>query len=632
MCLESGGDLRAPSPDYRASSDTEGARLVPSGGRRRSWFKRMLSRDSDSGSLSRSQSQVDLDKSVSSENLGIPFGKPQGKLQPLKKAEETKKKRKKRSKSAAAVAVDFPDPDANDKTSVKSENAQEEGEQCTPIKDNRKRSKSAGGKTVGSLKSRSLSVCDGDNHNPLCENPVDETFNNSEQKRKSFNKFKGLKIKMSKSDCNADDTTDEQRNDDNALEETRKSESRLSAKRDKRSNSISRLAKAFVQRKKKPKDTQNVDEVPEKDENEVELDTSSYNMEVENERSDRAAWEEASTMERTGSSDESYLDTGRPGIRGSMFPDDESDTWDSDAEDEELMRIENSSPVSNMQDIFCVAKGDQGFSCNQNDVNINAKHKDLNQWYKETTADVKSKATASVEERTKESINEKVRKFTEKITKNITDTEESDLAGEQRYGKDSRVVMKKELNDKVFDNVENEINGGKMPHIVIETDESEDDHDAKYIKLSAKEQFRYTFSGPIETEESDEELHEIEKPEENKIGNISLNKNNQTQYMPKNIIETDESEDEVDHNKVTANVTETNSKSFPTNIIETDSDDDSNDLNNYNSSDRTDHLNVCAYTRGSNEDEEVDEVDGNVFEAHHVKVAKQTMNCLMCSR
>ena len=198
---------------------------------------------------------------------------------------------------------------------------------------------------------------------------------------------------------------------------------------------------------------------------------------------------------------------------------------DSDAEDEELMRIENSSPVSNIQDIFCVAKGDQGFCCHQNDVNINAKYKDLNQWYKETTADVKSKATAAVEERTIESINEKVRKFTEKITQNITDTEESDLAEEQRYGKDSRVVMKKELSDKVFDNVDNEINGGKMPQIVIETDESEDDHDAKYIKLSAEEQFRYTFSGPIETDGSDEELHEIEKPEGNKIGNISLNKN-----------------------------------------------------------------------------------------------------------
>ena len=105
--------------------------------------------------------------------------------------------------------------------------------------------------------------------------------------------------------------------------------------------------------------------------------------------------------------------------------------------------------------------------------------------------------------------------------------------------------------------------------------------------------------------------------------------------MPKNIIETDESEDEVDHNKVTADVTETNSKSFPANVIETDSDDDSNDLNNYNSSDRSDHLNVLAYTRvtgGSNEDEEVDEVDGNVFEAHHVRAAKQTMNGLMCSR
>ena len=307
-----------------------------------------------------------------------------------------------------------------------------------------------------------------------------------------------------------------------------------------------------------------------------------------------------------------------------MFPDDESDTWDSDAEDEELMRIENSSPVSNIQDIFCVAKGDQGVSYDQNDSNINSKHKDLNQWYKETTADVKSKVTAAVEERTKESINEKVRKFTEKITQNITDTEESDLAGEQRYGKDSWVVMKKELSDKVFDNVENEINGGKMPQIVIETDESEDDHDAKYIKLSAEEQFRYTFSSPIETGESDEELHEIGKSEGNK--------NSQKQYIPKNIIETDESEDDVDHNKVTANVTETNSKSFPGNVIETDSDDDSNDLNNYNSSDRSDHLNVCAYTRESNEVEEVDEVDGNVFEAHHVKAAKQTINCLMCSR
>ena len=625
MCLESGGDLRAPSPDYRASSDTEGARLVPSGGRRRSWFKRMFSRDSDSGSLSRSQSHVDLDKI--GENLGIPFGKPQGKLQPLKKAEGTKKKR---SKSVAAVAVEFPDPDANDKTSVKIENAQEGGEQCTAIKDNRKRPKSARGRTVGSLKSRSLSVCDGDNHNPLGDNSLDksdETFNNSKQKRKRSIKFKGLKIKISKSDCNANDVTDEQRDDESALEEKRKS--RLSAKRDKRSNSISRLAKAFVQLKKKPKGKQNVDETPEKDESEVELDTSSYNMEVENERSDKAAWEEASITERTGSSDESYLDTERPGIRGSMFPDDESDTWDSDAEDEELMRIKNSSPVSNIQDIFCVAKGDQGVSYDQNDGNINSKHKDLNQWYKETTADIKNKATAACEEKTKQSINEKVRKFTEKITQNITDTEECDLVGGQGYSKDSQIVMKKEFSYTIFDNVKNEINDGKIPQIVIETDDSENDHDAKYIKLSAEEQFRYTFSGPIEIDESDEELHEIGKSEGNK--------NNQKQYIPKNIIETDESKDEVDHNKVTANVTETNSKSFPANVIETDSDDDSNDLNNYNSSDRGDHLNVHAYTRvngGSNEaeDEEVDEVDGNVFEAHHVKAAKQTINCLMCSR
>ena len=311
MCLESGADLRAPSPDYRASSDTEGARLVPSGGRRRSWFKRMFSRDSDSGSLSRSQSHVDLDKSGSSENLEIPLGKPRGKLQPLKKAEEPKKKKKTRSKSAAAVAVDFQDPDVNDKTSVKSENAQEDGEQSTAIKDKRKRSKSAGGRTVESLKSRFASVCDGEgNHNPLGDNSLDksyETFNNSKQKRKSSIKFKGLKIKMSKSDCNVDDATDEQRDDESALEETRKS--RFSAKRDKRSNSISRLAKAFVQQKKKPKDKQNVDEAPEKDESEMELDTGSYNREVENEGSDRAVAEDASTIERTGSSDESYLDT-----------------------------------------------------------------------------------------------------------------------------------------------------------------------------------------------------------------------------------------------------------------------------------------------------------------------------------
>ena len=600
----------------------------------------MFSRDSDSGSLSRSQSQLDLDKSGSSESLGIPFGKPQGKLKPLKKAEEIKKKKKKRSKSAAAVAVDFLDPDANDKTSVKSEYAQEDGEQCMAIKDKRKRSKSAGGRTVGSLKSRSESASDGDNHSPLGGHSLDKSDEtlNYKQNRKGSNTFKGFKIKMSKSDCNVDDTTDvtdEQCDDENALEETRKGESRLSAKRDKRSNSISRLARAFVQRKKKPKDKENMGETPKKEESELELDTGSCNMEVENERNNRAACEEPSTIERTGSSDESHLDTGRPGIRGSMFPDDESDTWDSDAEDEALMRIENSSPVSNIQDIFCVAKGDQRVNY-KNDGNINSKHKDLNQWYKETTADIKNKATAAVEEKTRESINEKVRKFTEKITQNITDTEDSDLTGEERYGKDSRVVMKKELGDKVFDSVENEINGGKMPQIVIETDASEDDHDAKYIKLSTEEQFRYTFNGPIETDGSDEELHEIGKPEENKIGNITQKMNNQ-KYIPKNIIETDESEDDVDHNKVTANVPEINSKSFPADVIDMDSDDDSSNLNNSNCPDRSYRLNAHAYTRvngGSSEaeDDEVDEVVGNVVEAHHVKAAKQTINCLMCSR
>ena len=224
------------------------------------------------------------------------------------------------------------------------------------------------------------------------------------------------------------------------------------------------------------------------------------------------------------------------------------------------------------------------------------------------------------------SINEKVRKFTEKITQNITYPEESDLAGEQRYKKDSEV----------FDNVQNDINGGRMPQIVIETDESEDDHDTKYVKLSAEEQFRYTFSGPIKTDEGDEELHEIEKHKENEIGTVRPTKNNQNQYIPKNTVETGESEHEVDYKKVKRNVTVNNSKPFPTSVIETDSD-DSNGVNYYDPSYRSDRNNAQAYAvvdRGSNEveDEEVDEVDGNVFEAHHVKAAKQTINCLMCSR
>ena len=574
VCLDSGGDLRAPSPGYRASSDTEGARLAPTSGRRKSWFKRMFSRDSDSGgNLSRSLSHVDISKSASDLDLEPLPAKPPGKLQPLAK---TTKKKKKRSKSAATVAVDTVGFAGNEEV-----NRENEYEQKSK-KDKRFRSKSAGNELVGSLRpdtdssrSRSPSVSDGDG----CLSPKGETLdeectedvNNSKQSRKGSKKSKKKDNKkfgsMSSMNSSRSATTEH----DNSAKRDKKTESQGKA---------AKLAMALSLWKRKPK-TKRVDE----DQPGMEPD-------------DRE-----------------------------MFPDDKSDSWDSNAEDEEIMRIQSNSPVQSEQDIFCVTESGYVNSGNIHS-NSNAKQKDLNKWYKETTADVQKKVDAagnplgeSVKEGKKLSINEKVRKFTEKITQNVADTDDSDWDGDNNNG--GRDNLDVNESREIDTGISRKIAGSMMPENVIETDESENEEENSSSQIisnaSAKFKVDNMDGGVVETGVKIEEEVKV-----NKTNDLAKIKGKRSQ----NVIETDESEEESDKQEF--------NRKQQNNVIETDSDDDSAYVNKYITA-KTMYENKDVYSNNflnwnEQTDTEVDEVDGTLVEAHHVKAVKQCRNCLLCTR
>ena len=617
ILLDTSRDLRTPSPDYRAWSDTEGAYLAPSSGRRKSWFKRMFSKDSDVGTLSRGHSHLDLDKSISDVELGIPLGKIPAKLKPLKT------KRKKRSKSAVAVTVELQSPVEKGESYVKNKCVQGAlKEEFKPIKDVKSRQKSVTDNLVGSMhldinssKSRLPSMSDGDGIlNPRGETCREETGEESDIPKQSRTGSKKSNNKDAKKFgsvlkiASSNDALKEQASDTVSV----KSDKSSSANTDKKTNSINKVARLVMalsswQRKSKSKQAESQEEKAQ--ENEPDLNIGSYNVELDIERNEATVMKKTNGMEgvvESIASDGSVVKAGNSGIQGGMFPDEESETWGSDEEMDEKDKIQGprdqnmSSVTSQVMKSQHSTLRHSGYVDNNRDYDSNAYHEDLDEWYSDRTADIQNSVNAddetvdshrkgsnfetighrSLKQTSKDSINLKMRKITEKSTEGVIETDDSDWDNEPYSVNDCNI---EEKYDRLRNYASNEMrNAEYMAQNIIATDESEE---------------------------------EMDKYEEDRKKKAKIVANKKTKNLSRKIIETDESEEENEmheENRKLLTQKGIGDNNFNTKVV-----------NSPCADNRTDQV---------NEHVEFDEVDGYVAEAYYIKAARQPVNCLACTR